>query len=120
MLETLLRPLTTARAGGVVFRDAFIAVGSIIALLGVVGVLSPEQVAELKRIIEDISGQLPAILAALGAIMTAGMSVYRAVYKSSSDKAAEVAAKVDASVPPSKTVHIKTPDGVPDIVVHGS
>lgn len=118
MLEKLLKPLTTARASGVVFRDAVIAVGAIISLLGIIGVLTPQQVIELQRTVDTISGQWPQIALAVGALMAAGMSVYRALYKSSSDKAAEVAARVDAEVPKDDMVVVKTPPGEPDIVVH--
>jgi hypothetical protein len=117
MLEKLLKPLTTARAGGVVFRDAFIAVGALITLLGIVGVLTPDQVIELKRVVEDISGQWPAIAMALGALMTAGMSFYRAIYKSSSDRAAEVAKQVDEKLPPNVGMTLTTPGDLPNLTL---
>jgi hypothetical protein len=43
--------------------------------------------------------------------------IYAAITKSNSDKASEVANVVDAEVPADAPVVIKTPQGVPDIVV---
>lgn len=117
MLGKLLAPFTTARASGVAFRDVFIMVGVLIGALGSLGVLSPEQVAGLRRAVEDISGQWPQIMLALGTLMTVGMTIYRAVFKSSSDKAAEAGKRIDAEVPKDDAVVIKTPPGTPDIVV---
>lgn len=117
MLGNLLKPFTTATAGGTVFRDVFIMISTMLGLLGMVGVLSPEQVEELKKIVEDLSGQWPAIMLALGTIGAAGMSIYRALFKSSSNKAAEVAKEVDAKIPPAETVVIKTPGDQADIRV---
>ncbi|HTV67503.1 MAG TPA: hypothetical protein VMF90_03105 [Rhizobiaceae bacterium] len=110
MLEKLLSPLTTAKASGVVLRDAIVVVGSIIAILGMLGFLSPEQVEELTR-------QAPALLTALGTAIVAGMSIYRAVFKSSSDKAAVAAKEIDTKLPVNASVKIETPAGQPDIVV---
>jgi len=117
ILTSILKPFTTAKAGGVVLRDVVIAVGSIIALLGILGVLTPQQVADLTKAVEDLSGQWPAIVAAFGTLMAVGMSIYRTLTKSSSDKAAEVAKEVDAKVPVASPVVIKTPEGKPDIIV---
>ncbi|MDI6026702.1 hypothetical protein QBK99_10920 [Corticibacterium sp. UT-5YL-CI-8] len=119
MFDKLLKPLTTATATGTVFRDVFIMVGVLIGLLGTFGVLTPEQVEELKRTVEAISGQWPAIMGALGLLMAAGMSIYRAVFKSSSNKAAEAAKLIDEKLAPSAPVEIITPPGVPDILVPG-
>lgn len=107
-----MNPITTARPVGVAVRDGIVIAGSIIAVLGVLGLLSPEQVAELTQ-------AAPAFMTALGAVITGGMSIYRVVTKSHSDKAAEVAKEVDAKVPAAAPVEIKTPPGVPDIVVPG-
>lgn len=117
MLGKLLTPFTTATAGGTVFRDVFIMAGSIITLLGLLGVLSSEQVDALKKVITDISGNWPAIAAAFGLLMASGMSIYRALFMSSSNKAAEAAHKIDAELPPSARVEIVTPPGQPNIVV---
>lgn len=117
MLSKLLTPFTTATAGGVVFRDLFIAVGAIISLLGIVGALTPQQAAELRQTVDEISGQWPQIVAAFGVIMAAGMSAYRAIAKSMSNRAAEVAKVTDESVPVDMPVRIQTPANVPDIIV---
>ena len=45
----MTNPLTTARPVGVAIRDGVVIIGSIIAVLGVLGLLSPEQVAELTQ-----------------------------------------------------------------------
>lgn len=107
-----MNPITTARPVGVAVRDGIVIVGSIIAVLGVLGLLTPEQVAELTQ-------AAPALMTAIGAAITGGMSAYRILTKSHSDKAAEVAKEVDAKVPPAAPVEIKTPSGVPDILVPG-
>lgn len=107
-----MNPITTARPVGVAVRDGVVVIGSIIAVLGVLGLLTPEQVAELTQ-------AAPAFMTALGAVLAGGMSIYRVVTKSHSDKAAEVAKEVDAKVPAAAPVEIKTPPGVPDIVVSG-
>lgn len=117
MWDALLKPFTTATAGGTVFRDAFIAVSSIVAVLGTLGVLGPEQVEALRQAVDNISGQWPQIVTALGAVGAAGMSIYRALYKSSSDKAAEAAHQIDTQLAPAEPVVIKTPSGQPDITV---
>lgn len=117
MLKTILSPFTTARASGVAFRDVFIMVGVLLGALGSLGVLSPEQVETLRRVVEDVSGQWPQIIAAVGVLMTIGMSIYRAIFKSSSDKAADVGKRVDADLPGDAPVVIKTAAGQPDIVV---
>jgi hypothetical protein len=117
MLGNLLKPFTTATASGTIFRDVFIMIGSIITILGIVGVLTPEQVEDLRKAVEEFSGQWPAFMAAAGIVMASGMSIYRALFKSSSDKAAVSAQQIDARLPANEPVIIKTPAGVPDIVV---
>lgn len=99
ILSTIFKPLTTATPAGVATRDLVVIVGSIIAVLGALGFLTPDQVAELTR-------QAPVLLTAIGTIMVAGMSLYRALFKSSSNKAAEVAKQVDKSIPKNVDVAI--------------
>jgi hypothetical protein len=110
MLGKLLKPLTTAAPLGVATRDLVTGIGAILAMLGILGFLTDEQVAELTK-------QAPALLTALGTLIYVSMSIYRALFKSSSDKAAEVAKEVDAKIDPNSPVVIKTPAGVPDITV---
>lgn len=118
MLGKLLTPFTTATASGTVFRDVFIMVGAVITILGALGIVSQEQVAALRAAVTKLSD--PAVLAAIGILMAAGMSAYRAVFKSSSNKAADAAKAIDAKLDPEEQVVIKTPAGVPDIVVPGA
>lgn len=117
MLSTLLKPFTTPTAAGTVFRDLFLAAGAVITILGILGILTPEQVASLRAAIEQISGQWPAIVAAVGVLMAAGMSLYRAVFKSQTKQEAEVIAAIREELPPQATVEIKTPGSAPNIVV---
>lgn len=113
MLGKLFSPFTTAAPIGVVMRDIALAVGSILTVLGVLGLLSEEQVAALTE-------QAPVLFTSIGAVIAASVSVYRTITKSSSDKAHEVAKQVDQKVPPSAPVVITTPTGVPDIRVPGA
>ena len=117
MLGKLLAPFTTATAGGTIFRDVFIMIGTMLTLLSLVGVLTPAQVEELRSVVDEISGQWPQIMTAVGFIMAAGMSIYRAVFKSSSNKAAVAAKEIDKAVPFEEPVRILTPAGSPDIIV---
>jgi hypothetical protein len=117
MLQTILKPFTTARPIGTVIRDALIALGSIATILGIIGFLTEDQVAAIKEQIEIISGQLPALIAASGILMVSVTSILRSLNFSSSDKAAEAAKRIDAELPPSAPVKIETPPGQPDIVV---
>lgn len=117
MLEKLFIPLTTAASSGVAVRSIVSIIGVVLTLLGIFGALSPEQIAALRTVVDDLTGQWPQIAAALGMLMTAIIEVYRIVTKSSSDKAAEAAKAIDANVPPSAPVEIKTPVGQPDIII---
>lgn len=110
MLDKLLSPLTTASSIGVAIRYLTTIVGSIIAILGILGWLTPEQSEALTK-------QVPELLAAIGALAAAAIPLYAIWTKSSSDKAAEVAKQVDDKIPAASTVVIPTPEGVPDIVV---
>lgn len=119
MLEKLLSPLTTARPVGTVIRDLFVALGAVVAILGILGILSPEQVTAIRQQIDVISGQAPALLLAFGVLLTAVTSIMRTLKFSSSDKAAAVAKAIDKAIPAEETVFVKTPAGTPDIVVRG-
>jgi len=110
MLSKLLTPFTTAAPVGVAMRDFITGIGAILAMLGVLGFLTDDQVAELTR-------QAPAVLTAIGTLIYGAMTIYRSLTKSSSDKAAEAAKQIDAKVPKEAQVVIKTPGGRPDIVV---
>ena len=108
---------TTANSIGVVLRYLGTIIGALLAIAGILGVLTPEQIAEITQKVRDISAQLPELLTAIGALMAIVIPAYAAVTKASSDKAAEVAKEVDAKVPTESPVVIKTPPGVDDIVV---
>lgn len=110
MFGKLMSPLTTANSGGVAVRYGTVIIGTILAIAGVFGVLSPEQV-------EALTAKLPEFVSALGGIATMAVTLYAIITKSSSDKAAEVAKQIDAKIPAGQTVTIKTPEGEPDIKV---
>ena len=110
MLDKLLSPLTTATSLGVAVRYVTTILGSIIAILGILGWLTPEQA-------EALTQQVPVLLAAIAALVSAVIPLYAIWTKSSSDKAAEAAKEIDKKVPASAPVVIQTPAGVPDIVV---
>jgi hypothetical protein len=115
MLGKLLSPLTTAAPIGVIIRDVVVALGTILATLGSLELLTPEQIATIQKWLDAIAD--PAFITAIGALMTIGMMIYRALAKSMSDKAAEVAKQVDAKIPPADTVVVKTPGSQADIRV---
>lgn len=112
MLDKILSPLTTASSIGVAIRYLTTIVGSVIAILGILGWLTPDQAEALTK-------QVPELLAAIGALAAAIVPLYAIWTKSSSDKAAAAAKAIDKTVPADQTVLIKTPVGIPDIVVHG-
>ncbi len=111
---------TTAGPVGVGIRYGVTIVTSMLAIAGVFGLLTPQQNAEIVQKINDASAQLPALLVAVSGLVALLTPIYAMVTKSSSDKAAEVAKAVDQLVPPSQAVEIKTPIGIPDIVVEGT
>lgn len=115
MLDKLLSPLTTARPIGTVIRDLFVALGAVVAILGIIGILSPEQVTAIRQQIDVVSGQAPALVLAIGVLLTAVTSILRTLKFSSSDKAAEAAKAIDKEIPPSAPVVIQTPGAAPDI-----
>jgi hypothetical protein len=106
----LLTPLTTATAAGVTVRYTTTIVASVLAILGVLGWLSAEQV-------ETLSKQVPELIGAIAALIAVAIPIYAAWTKSSSDKAAEVAKQIDEKIPPKDTVTVKTPPGQSDIKV---
>ncbi len=110
MLKKLLSPLTTASSAGVALRYLSTIAGSVIAILGILGLLSQEQVDALTK-------QVPELVTAVAALIPIAITVYATLTKSSSDKAAEVAKEVDKKIPPEAAVRIPTPGAAPDIVV---
>ncbi|MCZ4501021.1 MAG: hypothetical protein JWQ74_3576 [Marmoricola sp.] len=117
MLKQILSPLTTATSVGVAIRYVVTIISSIIAILSILGWLTPEQVQEIARKVEQISGQVPGLIAAVAGLVALLTPIYAIMTKSSSDKAAEAAKQIDDRIPAGDTVHIPTPPGVPDIVV---
>jgi hypothetical protein len=110
MLAKILSPLTTASSLGVSLRYLSTIAGTVLTILGLFGLLTPEQVAELTR-------QVPELISALGALIAVAVPAYAVLTKSSSDKAATAAKAIDRDVPFDQPVRIKTPAGSPDIVV---
>jgi hypothetical protein len=114
MFGKLTSIFTTAQPVGVATRDIITGLGAILAMLGVLGFLSEQQVQELTR-------QAPAVLTALGPVIYGGMTIYRTLFKSSSDVAAEVARQVDDRVIGQGTsAVVETPAGLPNIEVRPS
>jgi hypothetical protein len=113
MLKNILSPLTTATSVGVAVRYIATIVTSIIAVLGILGWLTPAQAEALTK-------QIPELLAAVAAVVPIVITIYATLTKSSSDKAAEAAKEIDKKVPAESTVVIKTPGAAPDIVVRGN
>jgi len=110
MLGKIFSPLTTPTSVGVAIRYLTTIAGSVLAILGILDWLTPEQVTELTK-------QVPKLMGAIGALMTIGVPTYATITKSSSDKAAVAAKQIDAKLPASEPVIIKTSAGKPDIVV---
>ena len=112
-----LSVFTTAKASGTVARDILVFLGTIITMMGMLGVLTPSQVFSLQRTVDAITSNWPQILSIFGAIMTVGTTIYRAAYMSSSDKAAEAAKAIDDKLPKNADVEILTPGAAPNIVI---
>lgn len=117
MLGKLTSLFTTAKPIGVAIRDITMMVGAVLAVLGALGVLTPQQVLDLTRLVEEISGQVPALLAGAGVLIAGGVSFYRIVTKSSSDKAQEMAKTIDQLVPAGAPILVKTPPGLDDVQI---
>lgn len=110
VLEKLLSPFTTATSAGVALRYITVIISSALAVAGILGLLSPEQ-------IEALNHQVPELLSAVAGLVAIFMTIYATITKSSSDKAAEAAKQIDAKVPPNVAVEIKTPGNMPDIKI---
>lgn len=109
-MKSLASIFTTSAPIGVTMRYLGLILGGMLTVLGIVGWLSAEQIAELRA-------QIPDLTAAIGALMTAVIAIYGIIRKSHSDKAAEAAKAIDAEIPPEQPVIVKTPSGRPDIVI---
>lgn len=117
MLDKILKPFTTASAGGVAAREIFQAIVVIIGIFSMLGILTQEQADALRKVADELFGQWPQIAAALATLSWLGMFIYRTAFKSFSDKAASVAKTVDADVPAAAPVIIQTPIGQDNIVI---
>lgn len=117
MLKQILSPLTTATSVGVAIRYVVTIISSVIAILSILGWLTPEQVQEIARKVEQVSGQVPGLIAAVAGLIALLTPIYAIVTKSSSDKAASAAKEIDKQIPAGEDVVIKTPAGVPDITI---
>lgn len=106
----MTNPLTTTTVIGVATRYAITIAGALVAGMVLMGWVDRETA-------DAITAQLPELFGAIGAVVAVIIPIYAAVTKSNSDKASAVANEVDANIPASSPVVIKTPEGVPDIVV---
>lgn len=116
----MTNPLTTATSVGVAIRYAITVVSSILAIVSILGWLSPEQVQDIIEKVRLITAQVPELLTAGAGLVAILLPLYATLTKSSSDKAAAVAKAVDAAIPAAQAVIIPTPDGMADIVVQPS
>ncbi len=110
MLGKLLTPFTTPSTIGVAVRYLTTIATALVALLGLLGLMTPEQV-------EAITKQVPEVLTAVTTIATVLVPLYAVLTKARSTRADGAAKVIDAKIPPEQPVTIKTPAGVPDIVV---
>lgn len=110
MLGKLFKPFVTSAASGVSTRYLTVIVSTAVTVLGLLGFLDDAQVEALKV-------SVPELMTALAALIAAAVPVYAAVTKSHSDKASEAAKAIDTRIDPAAPVVIKTPAGVPDIVI---
>lgn len=115
MFTKLIEPFTTSKPIGVAVRDVAVSLGVILAMLGTLGMLTPDQVEEIKGYLATVTD--PAVLAAFGVLLGTGTSIYRTLTKSHTDKAAKVAKEVDAKIPKADDVTIQTAGHQPNIVV---
>ena len=88
-----------------------------LAIVSIIGWLTPEQVASLTLKVNQISGHVPELVAAVSGLIAILVPVYAMLTKSSSDRAAEAARQIDRNIPAADAVVIATPPGVADIVV---
>lgn len=110
MLGKLLSPFTTATSAGVALRYITVIISSALAVAGILGLFSPQQ-------LEVLNQEVPKLVSALAGLITVIITAYATITKSSSDKAAEAAKQIDAKVPPNVAVEIKTPGNMPDIKI---
>lgn len=113
----MTNPLTTATSVGVALRYAITIAGAMATILSIIGLLTPEQATALTRTVQDVSKELPGLIAAIAGLMTVCAPLYAIVTKSHSDKAAEAAKQIDAKIPADDQVFIPTPSGQADIIV---
>lgn len=113
MLKSITGIFTTATAAGVTTRYWITIITAVIATIGALGFLSPEQQEALTK-------QVPILVTALAGLIPVVISTYAIISKSSSDKAAEAAKRIDAIVPVSAPVVIQTPPGLDNIIVPAS
>lgn len=113
--DALLKPFTAPGAGGTVFRDAIVALGTLLTVVGSFGV----DAAWIEGVQAALNSLLtPEVTAAVGLLITIAMSVYRAVFKSTTPEGEDAAKKTEAFVAgdiSGAVVH--TPVGTPDIVL---
>jgi len=112
-------PFTSPEAFGVAVRYVTTNLLSLIALLGTMAALSPEQVMELTKAVNDFMAQLPGLFSTISGLGSIALTAYAVLTKAFSAKAAEAAKEIDKNVPPAAPVEIVTPDGQPNIIVPG-
>jgi hypothetical protein len=115
VLAAPITGITASGAAGSTYRDALIAVATLVTALGAARLLPIEFVDRFNEIYDKITE--PTVLAAIGTIGYFGLTIYRALYKSFTAKAEEVATAVDAQIPPKQDVVIQTPAGQDDIKI---
>jgi uncharacterized membrane protein YeaQ/YmgE (transglycosylase-associated protein family) len=103
-------PFTTATSIGVFVRYTTSITGALLALLVLMNWLDQETA-------DALSQAIPQLVGAIGGVVALVIPIYAMVTKSMSNRAAEVAKVTDEEVPPSSTVVVKTPAGIPDITV---
>lgn len=113
----MFNPLTTAAPIGVALRYISTIISSVLAIVSIIGWLTPEQVASLSLKVQQISGHVPELVTAISGLVALLVPVYAMLTKSSSDRAAEAARQIDRNISAENAVVIATPPGVADIVV---
>lgn len=120
-MKNILSFFTSANATGVAARSFLSLALALIAFLGVIGWLSPEQAEALSKLVNDLAGQAPALVAALAAFGLAVLEAYRIIAKSFSDRGAAVAKALDKDVPASQplvAIEAVTPAGQRNITLN--
>jgi hypothetical protein len=103
-------PLTTATSLGVAIRYIATIAVSMITILGILNLLTTQQV-------DDLSKSVPDLVTAITALLTVLIPLYATIFKSSSDKAASAAKEIDKKIPAGAPVEIVTPGAAPNIVI---